>query len=131
MAGRIFTVGQFAIFTKPGQIDRTVIISEVNITNATNARQYRIVDWETGHSFLTFGCWLKKVPEVDQQAVDNLIQDDIEMDDQPAPKSNTFTKERFVEIDENELDNLAANRLSHNTKEQTKWGVKIFRGKFP
>lgn len=38
------------------------------------------------------------------------------------------SKSRFVEADENAINEIASNVSSKNTKKATKWGVKILRG---
>ena len=135
MAAKL-AVGQFALFCKPGQPEKTVMVSTINKTIATQARQYGVVDWNTGHTFSTFGCWLKDVPEVTLQQMQGMLEDD---DDDMGGLPDVMTVDsvigsrdsntnRFVSMNSEELDQLAANRVSHNTKEQTKWGIKMFKG---
>ena len=66
--------------------------------------------------------------------MDVMVIDDIsEMADfpmKPNKKSATPKKERFAQVSENEIEDLANSRLEKPTKKQTAWAVKILRGLF-
>ena len=45
-----------------------------------------------------------------------------------SDKPNSAATVRFPNLSEDDLNDLAGQRTSSNTKEQTKWAIKIFRG---
>ena len=55
-----------------------------------------------------------------------------EMDEPAAPAANAETQppQRFATIDnDDQIEELAACRLSKSTERQTRWAVRVFRGK--
>ena len=47
-------------------------------------------------------------------------------EDNETNEPNSTT--RFLSVTENDLDKLASERSSQTTQQQTKWGIKVFRG---
>ena len=44
--------------------------------------------------------------------------------------TNAETVPRFAQLTDEEIDQIQLARQSHNTKSNTKWGVRVFRGRF-
>ena len=56
-----------------------------------------------------------------------ITENEEEKEETPRPSTNCGTG-RFLQVTASDLDNIAEERSSKNTKVQTKWGVKILRG---
>ena len=52
-----------------------------------------------------------------------------EEQENPRPAAPATETTNFADLSAEKLDNVAEARTSKNTNVQTKWGVKIFRGK--
>ena len=136
MVPALLEVGSFAEYWQPSGETRTVFITDVINGTASMARRYLCQDWDTGDKIQTFGCWLKAVPQVDMPDVPDWDQVPGEAS---TPKKVKVTqaedpgrpkeKNRFVSMTDKELDQLAGASRSHNTHEQTKWGIKFLHGK--
>ena len=100
-----------------------------NVSNTLGFNIYHLVDVYTGermqkprHELEFSGISL-----ADENNEEDIVEHILEMErntvEEPKPK-----KKRFADITENELDNIALNRNSKNTRNQTMWGVAIFKG---
>ena len=140
---RVLTAGDFATFWQPGRQEKVVLVTAVREGRATEARRYAVQDWDTGKCFESYGCWLKPVTVADVQLNDSLfdvVNGELSVGPSrtvpslvPGPQVAESVKktEIFPVLLKDEVDQLAGTRTSKNTDEQTKWGVRIFRGESP
>lgn len=126
-------VGSFAKYWRPGQDERTVLVTDVDERGATQARLYSIQDWDTGEQRKTFGCWLKPVKPDDVIIMDIMENNDfeqfVEIDQsaaapstscqEPTPSTSTGATGRFPVLSDQDIDKLASSRTSANTDEPT------------
>ena len=124
-----FSVGDLAYYHDPGSQRQCTVLIEA-ILEGYPPRRYQCTNMDTGNSFWSYGCWLIPIL-VDNKPWNELSQDildptscDTPGESQPqAPK-----KARFVDLTNEQLDQMASSRISKHTQQQTTWGVKILRG---
>lgn len=129
-------VGHLANYWRPGIEERTVLITKIEAAQERLPKRYIVVDCESWNEFSTFGCWLKPVKG------DSIITDIFEDIENVSPNASiqqnqdreeikpaSEPEKRFGEMSTEQLDVLAGASRSSNTNEQTKWGIRIFRGK--
>ena len=141
-----FIIGQYVLHEdKLCQIIEEKIFS-LNV--GSQFREYVIQDMNDGQFITAAMCKLYEV-DVDEievrlsqisqdfeeplQAAESDVQseDDTDAHDEEVVVSEEpeSKKSRFVELDSDEVANLARNRVSENTTKKTIWAVKIFKGK--
>ena len=147
-------IGYIATFHEKGYKKRQVVITEMvddeNI--AWRTRKYKVTDISTGQQWEAMGQTLiTKRPFWQVVPVDTVLEDgtivpectegdfDEPMEEEQillesAPKKfETYALKdatgRFVNLSDADLDQMALDRVSTNTKNQTKWGVGVLRGK--
>ena len=141
----LLTAGTFATYWRVGVPEKTVLVNDVIEGGAAVPRRYQVMDWDTGATFQTPGCWLRPL-QVDQINEIMPMEEDLVFEDaslvieepaEPAhpatvstPKAQNIENRRFHNMTEEELDQLADSRTSKHTKIQTKWGIQIFAGEF-
>ena len=136
---RVLTAGDFTTFWQPGREEKVVLVTAVREGRATEARRYAVQDSDTGECFESYGCWQKPVTVADVQLDDSLfdvVNGELSVGPSrtvPGPQVAESVKKtkRFPVLLKDEVDQLAGARTSKNTDEQTKWGVRIFRGESP
>ena len=125
--------GQIANYWKPGfEKQQTVIV--VSVVEHERPHKYQVMDLDTMEESWSLGCWLSLAhPEI-QPGSNEWMEMETEMltgSEAKAPAPVQVNRPaRFVNLTEDDLNTLAAQRVSSNTKEQTKWGLKIFHGEF-
>ena len=100
------------------------------VSNDLRFNLYEVVDVDTGETMVKARHELT-VPSISVMAppvqADPVIADDIPGNDEKPPDAK---KKRFVDVSEEDLDSYALNKNSKHTRNQTLWGVAIFKGKY-
>ena len=133
----VLSVGSCASFWKPGCDVRTGLITCERVTPGIPAKQFVVHDWGTWEEIETYACWLRPVAEIPVDLSGEWLTEDptgqpvgpAEADGGPPGQLNEG-QTRFPSLSCDDLDALAAQRTSANTKEQTRWGVKVFTGEW-
>ena len=140
-----FENGSLALFWKPNEKERVIYVKH-RVADRGNGSPTLYAVWctETGYEFTVECCWLQPVEVEGEVCCEELIEENIKSEGPPNanPEANTSSSgesiedvtpstsgERFGNVNEEELDELADSRLASNTKEQTKWAVQTLRGK--
>jgi hypothetical protein len=99
------------------------------IRNNLGFNQYVCIDMDSGVSLLKSRHEIS-VPEVTFLDALNFEQnfDILPEMNRDTPKTEQNPTKRFAEVSSEELDDFALNRNSKRTREQTSWGVTIFKG---
>ena len=111
-------------------------------SNQLGFHQYHVVDMDTGHQFVSHAYKIQRSQSISNAVLGplmDLLQEEQEVEKSvvtapeqaestPAPSK---TNERWAELTPAEIDELAQNRHSKSTAQQTNWAVKQFRRKFP
>ena len=115
-----FTVNEIV-----GYKDSICIIEEIHMTNL-GFNVYKLCDIENKKKYTAHKPDLKKATTVD------LEFDEMDIVNETVVKNTNETvvkNTRFAELSDSAIDKIADSRVCKNTKIQTAWGVKIFRGK--
>jgi hypothetical protein len=100
-----------------------------SITNNLGFNQYVCIDMDSGVSLLRNRHEIS-VPEVTfLEALDfEQTLENIQEKGKTTQETEAKAAKRFAEVSIEDLDTLALNRSSKRTREQTSWGVTIFKG---
>ena len=124
------SVGELAYYHDPGSSRECTVLIDA-ILEGYPPRRYQVTNVDSGASFWSYGCWLRPI------LVDNkpfswsqLEDENLSLHQKEAVKdSRPLKKARFMDLTEEDLDKIASDRVSKNTQQQTRWGIKILTGK--
>ena len=112
-----------------------------DIRNVLGFNEFTLVDIDTGSTLIARRYQMERSDEVAaallpefQLSDDHLIAttEDIDMpllDHDDASDQPDTNSTRWARVTEDDINNLAANRHSHHTGSQTKWAVRLFKGR--
>ena len=106
------------------------------ISNKLGFNSYQLIDIDTGTSFTGYGYQLMHteevaaalLPDFGNEGEDTLDTPDIGTTECEEESSMGENGGRWADVSEKDIENLAANRHSKHTANQTKWAVKVFKG---
>ena len=92
-------------------------------------RSYEVTDIDSGRKSVAMKHELSHTEITDVMVIDG-VSEMADFPVKPDKKSTAPKKERFAQVTEKEIEDLANSRLEKSTKKQTAWAVKILRGLF-
>ena len=110
-----FEVGELVFFKEK----LCVILS---ITNKLGFNDYKLMNTDNGVIHSSFGYQLSKTGENSL----NLVEEADNICPQQPPMNGSGS--RFANLTDDQVDSIADNRTSQNTKRQTQWAVNILKG---
>lgn len=134
-------------FVNTGEIvcfqEKTCIVTNVNPDLGFNT--YNLLDIDSGKTVRAHRHQLDKVNVVDLGLSLDYSDNEWEADEHTSAGASTSTEptgavyndpmpeiqlkqSRFAKVTQEDLDKLSTERNAQNTTQQTKWGVKVFRG---
>ena len=101
----------------------------LNITAQLGFNKYHVIDIDTGEQAMVHRHELFKSAEVNlRDDSDDDLQIDVKENDAINENENEQPNQRFATTTEEDLNNIESNTKAQTTHNQTKWGVKIFKG---
>ena len=131
------SVGDMVYYHDPGSQRECTVVIEA-ILEGYPPRRYQCTNLDTGTSFWSYGCWLKPILVDDEPFSWTQLEDETlcvkpievsHVSEENEIRPPACKQARFVDLTDEQLDRMAADRVSKNTQQQTKWGMKIFTGK--
>lgn len=124
ISGDVFEVGDIVVY------DNNLYMLDSIQNTHLGYRSYNIRSLENG-TILNVSKHLISKPEITDLDISEINWDDeIEENVSESGPQNNIQGNRHVIMSEEEINEVAAARLSHNTEAQTKWAANLFRGKY-
>ena len=94
----------------------------LSVTNVLGFNKYNLINIRNGEQVQASSHELQKIH-------DDILKKDDEETEEREEESKNIPKSRFNTLLPEELDELAKKRTEPGTDKQTKWAIKIFKGK--
>ena len=115
------TPGDLCYYHDPGTKRQCTVIIEAML-EGNPPRRYQCTDLDSGNEFWTFGCWLSPIL-VDEEPWSNVENETLGISEKCNRTSEEppekISKNRFADLSDAQLDEMATNRISKHTQQQT------------